>query len=292
MTDSLVNSRPLSSRSHPFQYSVKIRSQSHISVDVQTSVVIASTIRLAIACLRPCSNATSEPSALQQPAVVAVDLERPRPSPTALTTRDRKPSAQLAPGWKSTSPVRSSRSPRQNRPWPHVPATPGRRPRPLRPARHRCGPVRSLGFFHACIALLDLAAGTSAGRKSATAAAITSTWASALRLDTASRSCAADVTRSTWTPAGSASPAVLPAIRVTSAPRGRRPGPPHSPAYRAAVADETHRIDRFAVPPAGHEHLDRPRRSYGSASERVRSNSTNSADLFGSGAGRRRCQSR
>ena len=58
-----------------------------------------------------------------------------------------------------------------------------------------------------------------AGRKSATAAAITSTCASGACLDTASRSCAAEPMWTTSTPAGSARPAVLPAISVTSAPR-------------------------------------------------------------------------
>lgn len=66
---------------------------------------------------------------------------------------------------------------------------------------------------------LIFAAATCAGRKSATAAAITSTSASGARLDTASPSWAAELTWTTSTPAGSISPAVCPAIRVTSAPR-------------------------------------------------------------------------
>ena len=74
-------------------------------------------------------------------------------------------------------------------------------------------------------------------------------------MDTASPSCSAELTCTTLTPAGSTRPAVCPAIRVTSAPRWAATRATRIALLAgAAVADETHRVDRLAGAAGGHQH--------------------------------------
>ena len=179
--------------------------------------MIESTIRLATDVFDPCSNATSEPSApSNQPSLLSTSNARP---PTAFTTsRSHALRRSFARAWRAHR--RSGRRfRRRNQRWPACSAAVRRRAGGQRwRARRRCAQARSSGSDARPQSLILLVA-TSAGRKSATAAAITRTCASGavfgdrvMQLRCGGHVHHVDTRRA-------ARPAVLPAMSVTSAPR-------------------------------------------------------------------------
>ena len=206
----------------------------------------------------------------QQPSVVVVHLERPVLADGVDDEQIAALALQFGAGVEQHVAVRVAGLGGEPDDGPHV----GQltvRARPHRAGEHVVGAGeldrRRRGFGVAAFLILLVA--TCAGRKSATAAAITSTCASGACLETASRSWAAEPMWTTSTPAGSIRPAVLPAISVTSAPRwASDPGHRVALLARAAVADEPHRVDAARGCRLRVTSTLTPARSYGSASPR------------------------